>query len=225
MRSIVAAGMICGMLGTSTAVVAAPILDQSQTTGFGISPGGYPTTVYWQGQTVSPTQGILTSIDIAYGSEHSMNATIDVYGQTANNGFSLSTPLGSSTRSIGSTTGDWVMDWYSFNFNNVDIRQYTSAHGAGRLLFVVKSDSDPVPGENRFLYGGGGTTEDLYPGGMWQYSLTSGTSWSVVGGVGVTTDVAFRLYTEAVPEPASLGLMLIGCAGILMRRRGMAQRY
>lgn len=214
MQSILTAGLICGALSVPAAAVAAPILDQSQTTSFGSSPGGFPGTVAWQAQTVSPTQGTLTSIDINFADDRPINATIEVYGQTTDNGFSLDTLLGSSTRSIGSTTGTWTRDWYSFDFNNVDISSYTSAHGTGRLLFVVKSDSNQADGETRRIYG---SNADVYAGGIWRYTSNSGGLWINVGGANGNFDMAFRLYT--VPEPGSLALLGLGAGGLFLKRR------
>jgi hypothetical protein len=213
-RHVMTAGLIYGVFALSAASNASPILDQSQTTSFGISPAGYPSTFNWQAQTVSPTQGTLTSIDINFADDRSISATVAVYGQTTDNGFSLATLLGSSTKQIGSTTGTWIRGWYSFDFNNLDISSYTSAHGTGRLLFVVKSNSDQETDELRRIYG---SNTDLYAGGLWKYTPDSGSTWLKVGGASKNYDMAFRLYT--VPEPGSLALFGLGAGGLLLKRR------
>jgi hypothetical protein len=182
----------------AAATLAATILDQSQPDKVNISPGGYPTTTHWMAQNLTPTDQTSTrlyldsvELQLATGTKP-INVIVEIYGQKNDNGLSLTTLLGSSTLK---DIHDAKRNWYAFKFDDLQIGSYTSGAGTGRLLMVVKSDSDPEKGEVRRIYGGSGNP---YSGGQWRYTLNSGRNWATVGGKAVEekggSDMAFKLH-------------------------------
>lgn len=227
MASLKTVTITLGVISTfCTIASAAPILDASQELDNGW-PGGYPTTAAWHSQTLTPTNEYLSSIEVFVRpgnyTPSPWNLIMDVYGQSADNGLSLSTLLGSKTVSINTAAS--IFEWYAFDFDEVDISSYTADAGTGRLLVVLKSDTNYGSGTISRAIAGSATTStpNPYDGGIWRYTLNSGGTWTVTGGSAVNAvgggDMAFRLYTTAaVPEPIALApAALVGA--FLMRRR------
>ena len=54
---------------------------------------------------------------------------------------------------------------------------------------------------------------------LFRVVIPTGEQFGIVGSAGAANEVQELLFDETIPEPATLGLLLIGAAGALIRRR------
>lgn len=172
----------CGILFFSNGAWAEVVLDQSQAE-YDLANSGFPSTAEWVGQTVTPTGNYLESVDvfITAGSPP-WDAILEIYGQTEDNGFSLSNRLASNT--LTSITSQNITK-YTFKFNHIDISGFKHTAGTGRLLLVLKSNST---GSGRYIFFKSGNPYDR---GIQKYTPDSGTNWVARAGA-----MTFNVYTS-----------------------------
>lgn len=192
-----------------TAVMAtvgsANFIDQQQTSA--TNTGAYTDTL-WGAQSLSPVRDYLFSVDlIIYSTAASpRSATLEIRGGSTNYPNPDNTVLlASQTQTFAGTSYNWQK--FDFSDSPIDIRNYNRDFGAGRLMLVVKG-ANGTTANTRFYFGG-----DLYAAGTFYQGSTG--DWTQYNG-----DMAFKVFTDTVPEPATVVLLSLG--GLLLRRRRLS---
>ena len=194
--------------------MAVPILDQEQAThngGTGIGPTPYGHFIL--AQTFVPgIAGLLDSVSIRLYSSvvpWPSDTVLTLAIEETVGGLPTDTPLGSVTVAVPA----WTDGWYDFDL---------SAQG----LFLT-------PGELYALVLDAAYTESDYPMAHVRWDATSypmgealrstdGGAWMPLAVFG-PSDLQFRTYVDpAIPEPATLSLLILGGLGALSRRRRRA---
>lgn len=130
-------------------------------------------------------------------------------------GKTLATVLGDSyVASIGLTEG-------AFSLTNVAVDKY--AFGTDQTLFMVLYDSTLIDGNGNSgaVYFSEALTKPIIDSGATAYAFTADSSW----GSGIAADFSGfdasvgGWFATTIPEPTSGMLVLLGLAGLALRRR------
>ena len=152
------------------------------------------TSTTWQAQTYTPTSsGRLDQLDFqAARSAAGTAGTMVVEVRNTVAGAPGATVLASATISAITGTGN---AWYSVNF-----AAPTNVAAGTQYAVVFRAASG---GPYRLVRANG----NVYAGGSWYQSTTSGGAWSVVTSGGITQDLAFRAYVQPLVYAASGNLV------------------
>lgn len=188
------------------------------------TPHGISAT-FWHGQTFVPSNDFLTAVELrGLGADHGWNggltpgSTITATIHEAN-GFTginlnLGAELGSATREVPLGPPGSGNQWNGrFELGVVDVSGRVGA-AADNGVVAVFTAGGSYTGEETVWY----NTGNIYAAGTAVQSNNGGSTWTW-DLLGPSIDLGFRAYTDPVPEPASLAVLVGAMAMCLARRR------
>ena len=95
--------------------------------------------------------------------------------------------------------------------NPADVDEGMGVFSGLGTYFATTPDTDMM-----FILMGGDRSLNL---DLFRVVVPTGQQFSIIGSVGAADEIQELVFDETIPEPATLGLLLIGAAGALIRRR------